>query len=310
MTKRNNSAGTLLTLLGSSCWGLCAVTGKFIVSQKGVDPAWMVCLRLICAGLILLLAAVISGKRKGKDLGELTAIWRRKETVIRLFLIAIFAFAVCQSTYFAAIELSNAGVASVIQQTAPIFVMLYSIVILRRKPSAGELIALILVSVGAFLLATHGDPGVLVIPFAALVYAIISAITCACYEIMPAPLVREFGTYEAVGWGMLLGGILMVPVCRLWEISGTWDIQTLGAFAYVVLIGTVVAFGTFLYGVSVIGPVKGSILALAEPVVATILSMVLMHQKYEVIDFAGIAVILAGVITVTLTGKNQTAEAE
>lgn len=326
--------GTILTLFGASCWGLCAVSGKFAVSERGVDPVWMVCLRLIVSGLIFLSFAVISQKRNASGSGvepdeaasgsgtepdettsgsgvepdetaDLFAIWKDRDSVIRLILVAVFAFAVCQASYFASIGYSNPGTASAIQQTAPIFVMLYTVFILKRRPRVRELISLVVVMAGVYLLATHGDAGGLIIPGRALFWGLVSAVTCAGYTIMPQPLVRRYGTYQAAGWGMLLGGIFLAPVCGLWVLSGTWDILTVLAFAYVVIMGTIVAFGCFLYGVSIVGSVRGSIYALIEPVMAFLMSILVLGQHYAAPDYLGCAAILGGVVLLVLGGRES-----
>ena len=94
---RGQVRGMIITTFGASMWGFCAVAGKYVMGTKGVDPVWMVTLRLICAGLILL--SIGFYKEKGKGLFE---IWKDKASVLRLLVVAIFAFAVCQTTYFAA----------------------------------------------------------------------------------------------------------------------------------------------------------------------------------------------------------------
>jgi len=297
--------GALLTLLGGSCWGLCAVSAKYMVSESGVDPAWIVSLRLIISGAVLLIVDLVRRHTGDKRtaLPGFTDIWKRRETVIRLILVAVFAFAVCQTTYFMSVGYSNAGVGAAIQQTAPIFVLAYTVLIGNRKPGINELLSLIIVMAGVFLLATHGDPGTLVIAPVAIIWGLVSAVTCACYTIMPEPLVREFGTYNAVGWGMLTAGLLLVPVCRLWIPSGTWTGGTVLAFAYIVTLGTIVAFACFLYGITLIGSLKGSIYALIEPVVAAFMSIIILGQKYVPADYAGIMLIICGVIYLTVTGK-------
>ena len=122
---KNQMKGILITTLGASMWGLCAVAGKFVMGTKGVDPIWMVTLRLITAGLILLTIAYT--KAKGEGLFE---IWKDKRSVGRLIVIAVFAFAICQTSYFASIDLSNAGIATAMQQTSPIFVLIWLLLFL------------------------------------------------------------------------------------------------------------------------------------------------------------------------------------
>jgi drug/metabolite transporter (DMT)-like permease len=250
----------------------------------------MVTLRLICAGLIFLAIGYIKGQREG-----LFDIWKDKKSIPRLLVVAIFAFAVCQTTYFAAVDLSNAGIASAIQQTAPVFVLLWMILWEKRKPKKMEVLVVVIVICGAFVLSTGGNLGALIIPGKALMLALISAVTCAMYTILPSKLIRKFGTFYTSGWGMLLAGIFLISVARLWNVSGVWDMKKVFAFGFVVIFGTVVSFGMFLYGVTLVGPFKGSILGLVEPVLATIVSAAVLKQAFSFCDILGITMILAGV---------------
>ena len=115
------------------------------------------------------------------------------------------------------------------------------------------------------------------------------------YTILPAKLIERYGTFYAVGWGMLLAGIFLIPVAKLWIVSGTWDLQTVLGFGFVVICGTVIAFGAFLYGITLVGPLVGSVLGLIEPVVAALASVVLLKQVFTIADIIGIVAILAGV---------------
>ena len=94
---------------------------------------------------------------------------------------------------------------------------------------------------------------------------------------------------------MLLAGIFLVPVAKLWIVSGTWDLQTILGFSFVVICGTVIAFGAFLYGITLVGPLVGSVLGLIEPVVAAFASALVMKQVFTAADIVGIVAILAGV---------------
>ena len=86
---------------------------------------------LIIAGLVFLaIEIMISGRKAGSSeieapgegavsgAASIFDIWKDRSSVFRLILVAVFAFAVCQASYFAAIDCSNAGTASAIQQTA------------------------------------------------------------------------------------------------------------------------------------------------------------------------------------------------
>lgn len=253
---KNQFKGILITITGASMWGLCAVAGKYIMGTKGVDPVWMVTLRLLTAGIILLGIALVKSKANG-----IFDIWKDKKSILRLLVVAVFAFAVCQTSYFAAIHLSNAGITTAIQQTAPVFVLLWVLISEKRMPKIIEVLVLCMVVFGAFTLATGGKIDSLVLPMNALILGLIFAVTCAMYTVLPG---------------------------------------TVFAFGFVVIFGTVTAFAAYLYGITIVGPLKGSILGLIEPVVAAFASALILRQAFALSDIIGIIAILGGVMILSI----------
>ncbi|MBQ0004971.1 MAG: EamA family transporter [Clostridiales bacterium] len=291
------TVGTILTLLGASFWGFCAVVSKYLIVDKGLDTIWMTDFRMTAAGIILLAWAYM------KSGSEIFRIWHSRESVRKLLFIAFIGFGACQVTYFLSIQYCNAGIATALQQTAPIFVLVLVVIKERRLPTITEAGVLTLVIFGSFLLATGGDLHALSIPALALVYGLLSAITCVVYIVKPAELIKDYGTFETIGWGLTAGGIAIMPLGRLWHISGVFDLGTWLGLAYIILLGAVAAFCCFLYGCSIVGPVKGSIYGLLEPVIAVFASLIFLGQDFSTADYCGIAAILGGIAWLTLSKK-------
>ena len=303
MNRKNALYGTLVTLAGAALWGLNAVVSKYLMG-RGIDTMWMVNFRMITAGAVLLLFAFIKNRRGLFD------IWKDRASVIRLLIIAVFAFGLCQPTYYISIDYSNAGIASAIQQTAPVFVLIYVIVKEKRRPTAAELSALVLVIAGSFLIATHGDARALAIHPAALAAGLFSALMCALYITVPAPLIKRYGTFETVGWGLFTGGCFLAPFCRLWNFPAQWDAPMVLGMTFIILPGAAFAFALFLYGTSIVGPVRGGIYNLFEPVVALAASALWLGQVYHAAELFGTAAILAGIAIMTAGKENETEGSE
>ena len=293
-------AGTLITLLGAGLWGLNAVVSKYLMA-RGVDTMWMVNFRMITSGIVLLMFALVRNPHGIMD------IWKDRRSVIRLLIISVFAFGLCQPTYYLSIDYSNAGIASAIQQTAPVFVLVYVIVKERRRPTGAELGALALVLTGSFLIATHGDAGALAIHPLALLFGLISALMCALYITLPADLIKRYGTFETVGWGLFLGGCFIAPFCRLWNFPAQWDGPMIAGMAFIILPGAAFAFALFLYGTSIVGPVRGGVYNLFEPVVALLASVMWLGQSFHPTEIGGTAAILAGIALLTVV-KDQNSD--
>ncbi|MBQ6389043.1 MAG: EamA family transporter [Mogibacterium sp.] len=292
-SRHNLITGTLITLAGAGLWGLNAVVSKYLMA-RGLDNMWMANFRMITSGFALLLYALYRNPRGMFD------IWKDRRSVIRLLIIAVFAFGICQPTYYLSIGYSNAGIASAIQQTAPIFVLIWVIIRERRLPRAAELITLPLVIFGSFLIATHGDLHALAVHPLALVFGLISALMCALYITLPAELIRRYGTLETVGWGLFVGGIVLAPFCRLWEFPQTWDASLIAGMAFIILPGSAMAFALFLYGASRVGPVRAGVYNLFEPVTAVIASALFLRQSFHITEILGIICILSGIAILTV----------
>ena len=97
--------GTALTITGGFLWGLAGVFGKYSFEYKGVMAPWLVNVRLIIAGIILLMRAYMVQKN------GIFRIWKNKRHVLRMLVYGVIGIAGCQMTYYMAVQDSNAGIA-------------------------------------------------------------------------------------------------------------------------------------------------------------------------------------------------------
>lgn len=111
---------------------------------------------------------------------------------------------------------------------------------------------------------------------------------------------KKYGTFCVIGWGMLIGGILMCVFTKPWHVIGTWDFQAVGAMAMVVVVGTVLSFSFYMEGVRIIGATKASLFASVEPVTATAATVLIMHTAFTLPDFFGILCIMAAVLILSI----------
>lgn len=292
-----NTKGILFTVAGGVFWGLSGIFGKYLFDVKELTAVWLVTLRLVTAGAIMLLMAVRVRRKKVFD------VWKCKKTALDQIVFSLFGMSACQMSFFLAIQYSNPGTATVLQYIAPALIMLFCLTIEKRKPKMVEVLVLLMVIMGVFLLSTHGDIHNLAITKRALFWGLVAAVSLAIYNVQPERLLSEFGALETVGWGMLVGGVLLTPVIRLWNAPGIWDIQTVGMVLIVIVFGTIIPFGCYLQGVLLLGPVKASMFACVEPLVATIMSVLLLGELFGGVDVLGMALIIGGVTALAVFDK-------
>jgi membrane protein len=103
-----------------------------------------------------------------------------------------------------------------------------------------------------------------------------------------------------IGIGMLIPGLVMIPFTGRRLFHGQYSMDNLMGLVGLVVIGTIFAYTIFLKGTSLIGAVKGSLLAAMEPISAVFFSFIIMDEHFFAIDFIGMAMILLAVLLISL----------
>lgn len=295
MNTKDSVRGAVLTIIGGTLWGFSGTCGQFLMQTKGLTSNWLVPIRLLTAGLLLLLICYL---KEGKKIFN---IWKKDALGILIF--GSVGMSMCQYTYFTAIGASNAGTATVLQYIGPVLILIYISLRNMQLPRWNELVAIGLAVLGTFLLATHGDPKSMVLSEQALFWGLLSAVALAVYTVQPGKMLKEYGSAVVTAWGMLIGGILLCTIFRPWSIAVTVDTTVLMGMAVVVIVGTVIAFACYMEGIRLVGPKKGSLYASVEPVSATVFSVLWMHVSFGMMDFLGFLCIISTIYLLAVDKK-------
>lgn len=283
--------GIIITIIGAICWGFSGTCSEFLFKTRGISSEWLTTWRMIFAGIVLLSIAEIKG------IGPKSrSIWYHRKDRKKLIIFSIFGLLSCQYTYLAAISHSNSGTATILQYISPVLTIIWACFAFRRKPNQIELISIFCVIIGVFLLSTHGNPYTLVLSLKGLIWGLASALAYSLATILPRELVKPWGSIIITGWAMLIGGIFFLIVSRPFYEVIHWDFGFIFGLFGLFFIGTVMSYSFFLYGVSVIGPVRASMIASVEPVSAALFSHFWLGTYFSFIDAIGFISILIAVI--------------
>lgn len=288
MTDRQKGIACAVT--GGVFWGGSGVAGQYLLQDAAFSTEWIVTVRLICGGCILLLLDAFEHH------GAIFSVWQDRRNVIELLFFGVLGMMAVSYSYFASIRYGNAAAATVLQYLMPAMMVLYTTLRHRKLPSGLEVGCVALAMLGTFLLVTHGDIGTMSIPMLAFFWGIIAAITGAIYTMAPKRMIRAWRAPLIVGWGMLVGGIATAVLLQPPLLCGVWTGTSMLAIGYLVLFGTVAAFGLYLNSTKYIQPSEAGVLASVEPLTAIILSVVLLGAHFMAMDFLGSACILATVV--------------
>lgn len=297
--KSKTAAGIILSLLGGIFWGFSGSCGQYLFTYHGVDSKWVVTVRMILTGIILL--SVSFAKHKTKIIG----VWKGRKNFVCMAAFTLFGLILCQYSYFTAIANSNAGTATVLQYLSPVMILVFVCLKNKKLPVFAEVIAIILAVGGTFIIATGGDIGSLAVSTPALFWGLASAVFLVCYSLIPAPLLKEYDTPTILGWGTLVGGIALLPVFRPWEIMPEISFPLIGALSGIVIFGTVLAYTFYLEGIRLIGATKASIISSIEPVAATVISALWLGTDFSGADIIGFIMIISTIFITAFANKKS-----
>ena len=293
--------GTIVTIAGGILWGVSGVCGQYMFQNKGVTAPWLVSVRLVVAGLLMLCYYFLT------DREQTLAIWKSKRDRRDVIIYGLFGMLPCQYAYFQTIEWSNAGTATVIQYLGPALIVIWVCFRTKRMPTLQEITGVILAVIGVFLIATHGNPTSLALSGRALLMGLASAVSVAIYTLEPARLQKKYDTPLILAWGMTIGGVALTLISRPWTAKGIQaDAEMFAALAFVIVFGPMAGFSLYMTGVKLIGSVKASLYACMEPVSSMILTVLWMKVNFTTPDLIGTLLVIATIIILAIpTKKNR-----
>lgn len=290
MRKTKNIRGIIFSLLSGISWGFSGACAQYLFGTYGVDPLWVSSVRMLSAGVILSAFALIGFRI------PFVSLWKNPRVLAKMVLFAIFGLAFCQITYLLAIQYSNAGTATIIQYVGPVLTVFFLCFLAHRLPTKRELLALACVIVGVFLLATHGNPTVMVLSPEALFWGLVSAFAYMIYSLLPRRLMFHYGSVPVVASALLIGGIVFSILLQSWaHIPPMEPSGFIVLFVGLVFFGTVVGFSLFFQSINDIGAAKAGLMASIETVSATAFAVLWLGTSFVWIDIVGFVFIVATV---------------
>ena len=292
--------GIGLIVTGAMLWGATGPLMEWILNNSPLSVAFMLTLRLFIAGFGLLLFLSLQKK-------DIYLILKDSYWVKRLLIFAVFGMLGVQYSFVAAIESSNAVVATLLQFLAPIFVILFVSLRLKKWPPSIQVIGIIGTLFGLFLLLTNGTLSTLLISPVAAAWGIAVGFSFAFYILYPTDLMKEWGVILVVGWSMLMGGIILGVVTRIWE-SSEWiylmDLKLVLLLLTIIIFGTL-AFVLFLSSMKYISATETSILSSIEPLTAMVISVIWLNQLLGMWQWVGAICMLFFVTWLSISGKKS-----
>lgn len=292
--------GIIFIVSGAMLWGATGPLMEWLLNHTPLTVSFMLTIRLSVAGILLLTYLLLTGK-------NIFGIWQHKLWGRQLIVFGIAGMLGVQFAFVAAINESNAVLATLLQFLAPIFVVAYVSLSLKKWPPKYQVLGIIGTLIGLFLLLTNASFESLLISPKALLWGIAVGLTFAFYTLYPARLMKEWSVLLVVGWGMLVGGFTLGVVSRVWQ-SNQWgvlmDFKIFMLLVALIFFGTV-AFILFLSSMKYISAVETSVLSSIEPLTAMVISVIVFGTSLGFWQLIGVFVMLVCVTWLSIAGEKS-----
>lgn len=290
--------GIIFIVTGSMLWGATGPLMEWLLSHTPLTVSFMLTIRLTVAGILLLTYLLLTRK-------DIFGIWQQKLWSRQLVIFGIAGMLGVQFAFVAAINASNAVLATLLQFLAPIFVVAYVSLSLKKWPPKYQVLGIIGTLIGLFLLLTNASFDALLVSKKALLWGVAVGLTFAFYTLYPARLMKEWNVLLVVGWGMLIGGGALGIIGRVWQ-SNLWlvftDMKIIGLMLALIFFGTV-AFVLFLSSMRYITAVETSVLSSIEPLTAMAISVIVFGTTLGFWQLVGVFVMLVCVTWLSVAGE-------
>ncbi|TYC02113.1 DMT family transporter [Micromonospora sp. WP24] len=296
--------GPVLCLVSAACFGAMAIFGK-LAYDAGVTPQALLLVRFTLAAVLLGLVLVLRPglRRMAPDphraaLSSRVKVGRGRVLATAIGLGAV-GYAAQASLFFAALQVMDASLLSLIFYSYPVLVTVVAVLLGRDRLTHGRSAALVAAS-GGMLLVLLGAGGVSFHLLGALM-AFGTAITYTVYILVADTVVHRLppvvlSTLVMTGAAGTLGvrALLTGGVDLDFGVSGWFWL------ACIAVVSTVVAMLTFFAGLQRIGPSNAAILSTFEPVVTTALAALTLGESLTLTQLAGGVLVLSSVVVLQI----------
>ena len=288
------NVSTMFVAIAALCWGLSGGIGG-ILTDRGWDPVVVSFYRGAIGFLFVL--AWLALRPRGSGLAS-SRLWFWS-VIAGLGVAGNFAF------YFISIAEGSVAVAATLMYCAPVFVYLVSFTLKLEQPTLFKWIAIAMVLIGIVLLTgiyeiEAGD--------VTLIAAVTGLLSGLCYAVF------IFGFKYAAPHGspqaILVIAFAVLSTILFWLGDAGQAMEVLNSHdlpLYLVLgvIGAGLSFIFYIVGLNHTAPAVASVLAMVEPVTASLFGVMVLNESLVGLQIFGMALILVTVTALSVNSSTQ-----
>lgn len=286
----------ILIILAGCLWG---TMGLFVrqLNAMGLASMEIVEVRSILAALILFACTALKDRRllklRPKNLWPLAGSG----------VLSIVFFNYC---YFRTIAMMNLSAAAILLYTAPIFVMLMSLLFFKERLTARKLTALLMAFAGCCLVSGIAS-ATESLSLGGLLLGLGSGFGYALYSIFSRfSLNQGLGSITITDYTFLfaaIGGAFFTDFGKLASALSQHGVWLLGFLVLYCVVTTVAPYLLYTKGLEYVENGPASVMASVEPVVATLLGLLVFSETPTLSAILGMVLVLGALVLLSLHPK-------
>lgn len=284
---KKKAAGVPLIILAGILWG---TMGLFVrrLTQYGFSSIQITSMR-ITVGALVFCIFMLCTDRKGFKLSV-----KDIPLFLGLGICSVLFFTVC---YFTAISMMPLSIAAILLYTSPIWVMLMSALVFRERVTARKLAALALAFAGCVLVSGLNQGGLSV---TGLLVGLGAGFGYGLYSILGTIALRKYSSLTVTTYTFIIAAVgswfIAKPAQMLSLVSASSGYSLLLLIIACALITAVAPYSLYTKGLQSVEASRAAILATVEPMVATIIGIMVFAEPLTLTAAVGIALILAAIV--------------
>ena len=227
----------------------------------------------------------------------------------RLLLLGVLGVAASNYFYYVAIQRTNVATAIIVQYTAPVWVLLYTVVRGGQRPSWRRTAAVALAVVGCTLAVGLVGSGGFRMDARGVTAALLAAFSFALYNVGGHSVLARYDRWKVLLWVLVGAAAFWMLVNPPWKIvaahyaGGQW-----GFMAVFSLLSVLLPFSCYFAGLQYLEPTRAIVASCLEPVFSIVIAAVVLEELLRTMQTVGIALVLVAIVLIQLPERARDEE--
>ncbi len=287
--RRQARKGLFMAMGAGVCWGTTGIFGTILFAE-GFDPLSIASARTFFAFLAFLLF-FLPGR-----LARL-AVPRNELVLLASFsVIGVTLFNIC---YMQAVERVGISVAVVLLYTSPLFVILFSSLLLKERITRLKLVSIALLLLGTFLVVEAYQVSLLKVNATGILMGLGAGLSFGLLSIFGKISLLKADQMAKMFYLFLFGAFFLSLLHPPWLLfSQGFSSAALLSLAALVLIATFLAYALYIQALGYLEAGRASIAVAVEPVAAIFFAFFFFGEVLFAAQYMGVALVLGSIMLI------------